>query len=51
MSPRKLGRFYGLVFVLVVVLGGQGVTSVDDGVTTTGDDAMVQMNTLSVEWD
>lgn len=51
MSPRKLGRFYGLVFVLVVVLGGLGAASVDDGVTATGDEATVQMNTLTVEWD
>jgi hypothetical protein len=51
MSPGRAGRFSGLIFVLIVVLGGLGAAGADVQATATGHGATIQMNSLNFEWD
>lgn len=53
MFARRLGRTAGLVFVLAVVFGGVGATSVDKGesLAAAKANAVVEVQTLSIDWD
>lgn len=51
MSPGRASRLCGLVFALLVVLGGLGAAGADDDATASGDGATVQVHLLIIEWD